>query len=66
MSLSNDTINGHCTSFDAIYFGKHKIYIYKVENENTLKRWLVTPEGESINPVVVAKTEEVYYLFLLK
>ncbi|KAE9546156.1 hypothetical protein FO519_010632, partial [Halicephalobus sp. NKZ332] len=56
-TLSDIPINGYCIPINEIYFGKYKIYIYKVEDSNILKRWLVTPEGEEISPVVIAKTE---------
>ncbi|KAE9547445.1 hypothetical protein FO519_009342 [Halicephalobus sp. NKZ332] len=55
-ALSNNILNGNCTSIKAAYFGKHKIYVYRVEEDYTLKRWLVTPEGELTNPIVVAKS----------
>ncbi|KAE9556787.1 hypothetical protein FO519_000193 [Halicephalobus sp. NKZ332] len=57
MTLSNDIDNGNCTFINEIYFGKHKIYIYRVENSTILKRWLVTSDGELTNPVVVTETK---------
>ncbi|KAE9549265.1 hypothetical protein FO519_007530 [Halicephalobus sp. NKZ332] len=56
-ALSNNTLNGECKSVKGAYFGKHKIYVYRVENSKILKRWLMSPEGKEINPVVVARTE---------
>ncbi|KAE9548206.1 hypothetical protein FO519_008582 [Halicephalobus sp. NKZ332] len=56
-ALSDNILNGNCMSIKGAYFGKHKIYVYRVEDSNTLKRWLVTPEGELTNPVVVVQTE---------
>ncbi|KAE9546712.1 hypothetical protein FO519_010076 [Halicephalobus sp. NKZ332] len=56
-ALSNNISNGNCISIADSYFGKHKIYIYRVEEEQILKRWLVTPDGEIANPVVVKKTK---------
>ncbi|KAE9546237.1 hypothetical protein FO519_010551, partial [Halicephalobus sp. NKZ332] len=56
-ALSNNISNGNCISIAGSYFGKHRIYIYLVENSTILKRRLVAPDGELTNPVVVAKTE---------
>ncbi|KAE9548712.1 hypothetical protein FO519_008073, partial [Halicephalobus sp. NKZ332] len=56
-ALSNDISDGNCMPIADSYFGKYKIYIYRVEDSNILKRWLLTPEGEEMNPVVVTKTK---------
>ncbi|KAE9546686.1 hypothetical protein FO519_010102 [Halicephalobus sp. NKZ332] len=49
--------NGNYTSIADSYFGKHKVYIYKVENSTILKRWLVAPDGELTKPIKVLETE---------
>ncbi|KAE9546947.1 hypothetical protein FO519_009841, partial [Halicephalobus sp. NKZ332] len=56
-TLSNNISNGTCVSIADSYFWEHKIYIYRVENNNILKRWLVASDGELINAVVVAQTK---------
>ncbi|KAE9546371.1 hypothetical protein FO519_010417, partial [Halicephalobus sp. NKZ332] len=56
-ALSNNISNGTCVSIADSYFWEHKIYIYRVENNNILKRWLVTSDGELTNSVVVAQTK---------
>ncbi|KAE9546581.1 hypothetical protein FO519_010207, partial [Halicephalobus sp. NKZ332] len=65
MTLSNDIDNGNCTFINEIYFGKHKIYIYRVENSTILKRWLVTSDGELTNSSVIKRTKfPIEYVFL--
>ncbi|KAE9549685.1 hypothetical protein FO519_007092 [Halicephalobus sp. NKZ332] len=57
MTLSSNNNSGYCIHVNGIYFGKYKTYIYRIEDSNIVKRWLVTPEGTLTNPVVVAKTD---------
>ncbi|KAE9546921.1 hypothetical protein FO519_009867, partial [Halicephalobus sp. NKZ332] len=64
-TLSNNISNGKCIFIKKAYFGKHKIYTYKIENNNILKRWLVNPEGKEVNPVVITKTESPIRHFLI-
>lgn len=52
-----------CTPVADVYFGKYKTYVYKIEKDNILKRWLLTPEGYEINPQVVVKTKSVCFSF---
>ncbi|KAE9547004.1 hypothetical protein FO519_009784 [Halicephalobus sp. NKZ332] len=56
-ALSNNISNGTCISIIDSYLGEYKTYIYRVENNTILKRWLVAPDDEEINPTVVAKTK---------
>jgi len=57
LSNLNNIPNEICISIAAAYFGEQNIYIYKIEKDNILKRWLVMENGEEKDPVVVAKTE---------
>ncbi|KAE9552788.1 hypothetical protein FO519_004005 [Halicephalobus sp. NKZ332] len=57
LDLSNNIVNTTCLYVDDVYFGKHKNYIYKVEEGRILKRWLVTSDGKEANPTVVAETK---------
>ncbi|KAE9547082.1 hypothetical protein FO519_009706 [Halicephalobus sp. NKZ332] len=57
MAISNNISNGNCISIADSYFGKHKIYIYRVEKNKILKRWLVAPDGELTKPIEVLETE---------
>ncbi|KAE9551271.1 hypothetical protein FO519_005528 [Halicephalobus sp. NKZ332] len=56
-ALSDHVTKSNCIPIAETYFGKHKVYIYKIEGKNILKRWLVTPDGREINPVKVAETK---------
>ena len=56
-ALSNDVINETCIPVTETYFGGKKIYIYRIEEEVVLKRWLITEDGEEINPAVVLEME---------
>ena len=64
MTLSNNSDNGHCTPIKEVYFGKYKTYIYRIEDDRTLKRWLVTPEGTLTNPYPIATIKHVRYFFI--
>ncbi|KAE9551272.1 hypothetical protein FO519_005529 [Halicephalobus sp. NKZ332] len=57
VTLSDSINNGDCIPVDGIYFGEHKIYVYRVKENNILRRWVLTPDGELTNPVVVARTK---------
>lgn len=61
-ALSNNITHEACIPVIETYFGRHKIYIYRVEEDHILKRWLITEDGEETNPAVVAKTEFVGFL----
>ena len=61
--LRKDTCNGVNERINVVYSEKDNIYVYKVENGNLLKRLLMTPEGELINPVLVKETDFVCYFF---
>ncbi|KAE9547089.1 hypothetical protein FO519_009699 [Halicephalobus sp. NKZ332] len=64
-ALSNDITNGNCILISDAYFGKYKVYVYKIEEKNILKRWLVTPDGKLTNPVEVVRIEEpILYVYV--
>ena len=54
--LDNTKCNGKNTYVDDVYFGQYKTYVYFV-NDKILTRWLATPKGTLISPVLVAKTK---------
>ncbi|KAE9549885.1 hypothetical protein FO519_006914 [Halicephalobus sp. NKZ332] len=41
MALSGNISNGDCISTDMVYFGKHKVYIYRIVDDYNLKRWKI-------------------------
>lgn len=57
----NNNNSGICVSIANAYFGENKMFIYRIEDGNILKRWLVTPDGNLTNPRVVVKTKDVCF-----
>ena len=54
----------NCTDIDAGHFGEHVIFIYRVEENNILRRWTMTPGGKRIDPIVFNKTEYVCFVLI--
>lgn len=64
--LFNGTTNETCLPVAAAYFGEDKVYVYQIEEGNTLKRSLITPDGGLADPQVVVKTENVCFFLSLQ
>ncbi|KAE9552291.1 hypothetical protein FO519_004508 [Halicephalobus sp. NKZ332] len=56
-ALSNNISNGNCISIDGSYLGEYKTYIYRIENTNILKRWLLAPDGELTKSIEILETD---------
>ena len=64
--LFNNVSNQKCIIIADAYFGKNKLFIYKVKENRILERWLITPDGHQINSTIVAETKYVCFsLFTL-
>ena len=60
--LFSDNTSEICIPVADAYFGKQNTYVYRVENETVLERWLVTPDGNLTDSEEIAITQLVSFL----
>jgi len=56
-ALFDNATNGTCLAIAGSYFGEDRVYIYQVEEGNTLVRSSVTPDGELADSQTIATTQ---------
>ena len=54
----------NCTDVAGAYFGERQVYIYEIEESNTLERWTITPDGDKTDPIKFNKTEYVRFVLI--
>ena len=58
-TLFNDVTDKKCISVVDTYFGNNNIFIYTVNGDKILERWLITPDGQQTNRTFVTETKYV-------